>query len=504
MAFLSASANAGRPANKQPYTWGKLSIGSSTTSVQLNGVNELDAVTLTSILLSGDPNENGEGENLVWASGAHDDGGKLTQYWTPVQQRFLASSNNPHFSAGIVGADGDESASIQIDVDPAPPPQSIPDDVKDAARVNASNAENNASALGTAGKVCKALTDAGQLQMKNLCKFISQSQKVEETWGQVLGEIANDPSDPNFRAIALPVAPVITRVPAGDVPQPIADAFNALVDNQLQSIGVMRAIITSTNRATGAYDANEDGWMAAQAAAGIRYRAELAVLIQKKVALLANLQAALRTGGVPAITVTANDVFEYELDLLNYGFSSDEIQMYTELGYSADDIEMARKRLAMRDIFASAGTFPEKFTSQDYTNALQNLTKLLQFVPLGADQGILAQGTIDSGTGSIVTFSAMARMEGDKLVGNVQAQDHATANSFGFRSTSLTSAGTQGNNIVIDGNYAANDKTTGTFHLVMTRDGTDIWKGSLKIQLSNGIVLGGTLRSGFIDMPKIR
>jgi len=301
MAWLSIPAHAGRPPDKPAYTWGKIPVGSSTTSVQLNGVHSLDAITFKSILLSGDPGENGEGENLVWACGAHDDGGKLIQYGVTYTQRFLASSDNPFISAGIVGADGDESASIQVDVDPAPPPQWIPDDIKDAARVNASNAENNASALGTAGKVCTTLTKAGQLQMKNLCTFISQSNKLEEGWGHVLNEIANDPSDPNFRVIAMPVTPVVTRISAGDVSQPIADAFNAVLDNQAQSIGVMRAIVTSTNRATGAYDANDDSWSAAQAAAGVRYRVQLGALVQNKVALLENLQATLRNNGVPAI-----------------------------------------------------------------------------------------------------------------------------------------------------------------------------------------------------------
>jgi hypothetical protein len=501
MAFLSVPASAGRPANKQPYTWGKISVGQGTQSVQLNGVNELDAITLTSILLSGDPNENGEGENLVWASGAHDDGGKLTQYWTPIQQRFLASSNNPFFSAGIYGADGDESASIQVDVDPAPPPQWIPDDVKDAARVNASNAENNASALGTAGKVCKALTQAGQLQMKNLCRFISQSQKLEEGWGQALNGIANDPSDPNFRVIATPVTPVVARLPAVDVPQAIADAFYALLDNQAQSIGVMRAIITSTNRATGAYDANDDRWMAAQAAAGVGYRVQLGTLIQNKVTLLANLQATLRANGVPPIAFGANDVLGYELDLLYNGFSNEEMQTYTALEYSAEAIEMARKRVAARDIYAAAGTYPDLFVSPAYTSALQNLADVVRFVPLREDQELKAEGRFESSTGSTVTFKLRAEVEDGKLVGSFEEKDRATANSFGFQSTSLARAGTLGKKLFVEGDYVANDHTTGSFRTVITPGSGGSSKGSVTITLSNGIVLGGILVDGHTKTP---
>jgi hypothetical protein len=502
MASFSAPASAGRPADQQPYTWGKIQVGSSTTSTQLNGVTSLSRITLTSTLQSGDLNENGEGENLVWTCGAHDDGGLLTQYWTPVQQSFLASSDNPFFSAGIYGADGDESATIQIDVDPAPPPQWIPDDVKDTARVNASNAENNASALGTAGKVCKALTQAGQLQFKNLCLFVTQSQKTEEGWGDVLNLIANDPSDPNYKVIATPVTPLLTPIAVDNVPQPIVDAFNALQDNQLQSIGVMRAIVTSTNRATGAYDANDDAWMAQQAAAGVKYRIQLGTLMQQKPALLANLQNALRANGVPPISFSANDVIGYESDLLYNGFSNNEIAIYKQLGYNDDDIYMARNRLATRDIVASAGTFPDMFTGSTYTAALQKLADVLAFSPLGEGQQIKAEGVFDSSTGSAITYKLRVEAKGGNLGGSFEEKDHASANSFGFQSTSLTRAGTMGNKIVVEGNYTANDNTTGKFQLLITPDAGGSSKGNLSIKLSNGAVISGTLNGGDIKLPK--
>jgi hypothetical protein len=502
-AIMSAPASAGRPAGKAAYTWGKISVGSSTTSVQLTGVSAISRITLTSTLLSGDINENGEGENLVWSCGAHDDGGKLTQYWVPIQQSFLASSDNPYLNAGIYGADGDESAVIVVDVDPAPPPQWIPDDIKDMAQKNASNAQNNASSLGTAGRVCKALTKAGELQFKGLCEFISASQKTEEGWGHLLNAIANDPSDSNYTEIATPVTPVITPVPPTDVPQSIVDAYNVLMNNQLQSIGVMRAIITSTNRATGAYNANDDTWMAKQAAAGAKYRAQLGNLMQQKTTLLTNLQNALRANNVPSISVSASDILGYEINLLSYGFAYDEQALYTQLGYSADDIELARKRLAARDVSASAGTYPDMFMAAAYTADLQKLANALQFVPLTEGQEIKANGVFNTGTGGSITYKLRVTVQNGQLVGEVEEQDHTSSRSFGFQSTSLTSAAVGNNKAIVDGSYLGNDNSTGTFHLQLTNGDGGSSKGMIKITLSTGQVLEGLLDGGNIKIPQL-
>jgi len=161
---------------------------------------------------------------------------------------------------------------------------------------------------------------------------------------------------------------------------------------------------------------------------------------------------------------------------------------------------MARSRVAARDIYASAGTYPDMFTSSAYTTALQNLGDLLQFAPLSEGQQVKAEGLFNSSTGSAITFKLRAGVDGGNLVGGLEEKDHASANSFGFESTSLTSAGTQGNKIIVEGRYTANDNTTGNFRLVITKGSGGSSKGSLTIKLSNGMVLTGPLAGGDIKI----
>jgi hypothetical protein len=156
--------------------------------------------------------------------------------------------------------------------------------------------------------------------------------------GMVYGELAEDPPDPNYTEIAVPVTPTTSLqpvMPGNGLTQVQADAFNALLTNGGQSIGLGRAILTSFNRASGAQQANDSYWVEQQLQAARVYAGQLADLLEARPQVLENMKQALLTfQGLP-FDITSEEMASYKYDLLTQGFSADQQQLLTELGLDA-------------------------------------------------------------------------------------------------------------------------------------------------------------------------
>lgn len=149
------------------------------------------------------------------------------------------------------------------------------------------------------------------------------------------GLLSFDPPDPNYTEIAVPVTPITSQQPIlaqGDFNQAQADAFNALLTNLHQGIGLGRAMLTSFDRASGARAANDAYWVDQQLQASRIYADQYADLLEARPYLLQVLAQELQVNHDPQDNLTSQQLMEYKYTLIATGFSPEEEQLLAEMG----------------------------------------------------------------------------------------------------------------------------------------------------------------------------
>jgi hypothetical protein len=209
----------------------------------------------------------------------------------------------------------------------------LSEDAQNAARNGAAAAGTVAVGLGVAALVCA--TSAGIACGPALVWALGLGAAAFEVESIGLGYLADDPADPNYTEIILPDTPTTSRqpfLPGEGLTQEQAHAFNELITNVEQGIGLAPAILTSLERATGAQAANDTYWTAQQLNAARRYAGQLALLMEARPALLEDLkQALLAVPGTP-FTFTGEHLAQYKFNLITQGLPPDQQQMLVELG----------------------------------------------------------------------------------------------------------------------------------------------------------------------------
>lgn len=320
--------------------------------------------------------------------------------------------------------------------------------------------------------------------------------------------LALDPPDPNFTVIAQPVflrLPALASVPG--LTQAEVDSFNALRTNGENFVAISGALLTSFNRAVGAYDANNDFWEAKQREAAAQYSLQLSILTREQITLLANWQAALKNGTLGTITVTPNDVYNFEVNLISSGLPPAYVQALTQLGADAATIEEIKSRLGVQDIYAVAGAFPDTLTNATLASTLDQealalyAAALNNATPLAEGQKIEGEGSITIPAGR-VTFGIEAKIEDTgNLESEIELKVSSTSTNFRFIHSVVTRAALLGNTAVLEGTYQLSDGTTGTFQIVVA-DNARHGKGAdtFTVTLSNEYRASGTLTNGNIKI----
>ena len=109
-----------------------------------------------------------------------------------------------------------------------------------------------------------------------------------------------DPIDPNFMVVAVPVPAPFSPVTAGNgLTQANADALNAQLANESMIVGVLRAIITSDNRASGAHAAGNAFWEQKQVDAINGLMLQLGALLGQEANTREAAVASLRASNTP-------------------------------------------------------------------------------------------------------------------------------------------------------------------------------------------------------------
>jgi hypothetical protein len=170
-----------------------------------------------------------------------------------------------------------------------------------------------------------------------------------------------DPPDPAYTTV-VSVAPPnldLTGVPP---------AASQLVQILEQMVGVLNAIITTTNRATGAYLNGDANSQALQQAALPGFEAQLASVAAQLPAQLATWGQELLGEGVDPRTITLADITAAVQNISANGFSSEVQAALTNLGLDQTGIQQAQTLLAGAD-------------PQQAFEALQNLFRVGPLMP---------------------------------------------------------------------------------------------------------------------------
>ncbi|MBI3461392.1 hypothetical protein HY009_10735, partial [Candidatus Acetothermia bacterium] len=185
-------------------------------------------------------------------------------------------------------------------------------------------------------------------------------------------KLAADPPDPNYTEIAQPVTPPFTPITTQDPTlQKFVDAFNALLLNQAQTIGLDEALLHAMERAQGAYQAHDAFWQFQQLNAAAQFASQLATLLKAQTTLPSTIQKEWKNAGVPNISLTKDDVARLQNSINTQGFPKEILDALAKLNVNQATIDQLKQQLLAQPPQALAGTFPAKLNDPKLNSATQ-------------------------------------------------------------------------------------------------------------------------------------
>lgn len=386
----------------------------SPTAVVIANYHAGDTVTITGEIDTSDPNEEGEGEDLIISTSTNILQGfkDISVYSQPFVNVFTASGAGT-VSAFVNNADGDELATIIVVTGqscsttvptpiPSPPNCPVsnwtPNQKKTAGYVAVASSSIGTGLLvqGVPAFFCSIFTTAAPACLTAL----PYAAWLLGSANAFLGVYAGfDPPDSNYMVIAQPTFPQLTPVvPDANITPALAAALNALNTNSAASLAYTQAAITSQNRTAGAANSGDAVWEARQFQAQQSYAAVLVSLVQAEPLLLANLQAALVAGYPGSVTVTPTDVVGAETEIAADGPPAAVLQAWTQAGLDPATMTLLTDFFIGQNANDVAATFPAQLTNPALATAvsqfvgpapaLQQIGGTLTQVSVGADGSV--------------------------------------------------------------------------------------------------------------------
>ncbi|HMG73350.1 MAG TPA: hypothetical protein VK582_07610 [Pyrinomonadaceae bacterium] len=213
--------------------------------------------------------------------------------------------------------------------------------------------------------------------------------------GFYLDHLAADPPDSNYTSIIQPVPLKYQPVLASNsVPAAVANAFNALLENQAQAAGLAQAVFITNNRADGAMEAHDAGWEQKQMQAAAGFAAQLSALLAAQPQLLVNLQNALSANGFPATTVTQSQLESFKASVIQNGLPASMIQQLTQMGVDQATINNIRGLISTQDV--TPGVFPAVLSDASTQDALRGAAQGLTAFSLNNVAGLKTVNAADN------------------------------------------------------------------------------------------------------------
>jgi hypothetical protein len=177
----------------------------------------------------------------------------------------------------------------------------------------------------------------------------------------------------DYMSVVRPVKPFVPVYRAGDenLTATQATSLNTLLDALADVIGYGRAVIESNFRYDGAVQADEPDWAAQQTAAVLYYQQQAGLAYLKTADALQHWLDVF-----PADEVrTVAEVVALQQRLQSSGFTADEINHYTALGCTDDELEWIRQTFTAADPAEKAGSLRFQYAQivaayRDFGNSL--------------------------------------------------------------------------------------------------------------------------------------
>jgi hypothetical protein len=191
--------------------------------------------------------------------------------------------------------------------------------------------------------------------------------------------LALDPPDTNYTVIAQPMPITFTPITASaNLTEIGANAWNAWLTNQVEEAAYGQALVTSINRAQGAFNATNLFYEEAQMNAAVQYEAQLAGYLDQEPIFESNMVAQLVTSGFQSVSVTAEDVATNQANVLTNGLDSDLQATLMQLGADGTTITNIQFDFVLQDPNAIAGSFPQSLTNSTADAALHAVASVLR------------------------------------------------------------------------------------------------------------------------------
>lgn len=348
-----------------------------------------DSITITGLLTTSDPNENGEGEPVVFTSSGGELSATISNYFQAQTFTFKATQANETISGTNVGFDFDEGCTVTAVVTA----KSLKFGILTQGDRDAMSNYAKALLIPASGYAIIAALCTETIIGGPICGLpFGSAAAITAGEAALIDLVATDPSDPNFMVIAQPVLLTVPPVvPGGVVTQAEANAFNALFLNEENVIAYAQALITSYNRAQGAFDAGNAFWENQQLQAAAQYQGALLGFLGAEGALRTNLANLLSADpNFAAFALTINQAFQGESVIAFSGLPPSILQALLTLGFDNNTINLITGQLFVQDINLVAGNIVSQGVSPNLLGALDTLLNTL---------GITVQISIKPGSG---------------------------------------------------------------------------------------------------------
>lgn len=190
----------------------------------------------------------------------------------------------------------------------------------------------------------------------------------------------DDPVDKNFKKKAHPRPPNPPVLkPVLGLNQEVADAVNAVLENQARAVGIDRALMSSINRAQGAAVAKEHDFEKMQMKNAREYAGQVAQILGQSARLRRTATNKLRSSGI-MLAATDDQAREMRSTIVANGIPEqihNIIQAYGSNRQERDDIE-GMFIMDLFDINALKAPFPDVMTLAGLSSAERNVASALK------------------------------------------------------------------------------------------------------------------------------
>jgi hypothetical protein len=205
--------------------------------------------------------------------------------------------------------------------------------------------------------------------------FITAAYAIEKA--------SEDPIDNNFKSLARPRPPepyIVKAKPGTAIDADVANALNAVLENQANAIGLDRAIMTSINRAQGAAVAKESTYEKLQMKNARGYAGKLAIVLRESAGLRSKAASKLRKNGV-VFSITEDQAYNIREILVEKVVPSNKFKTILSryCMNAAESKKVERRFLAqLADVHQLEVTFPNVLSNPKLASAESKIASSLE------------------------------------------------------------------------------------------------------------------------------